>query len=113
MAKQIPYKVYLSEEEMPKTWYNIKAQMKTQHAPFINPATQQPCTKADLTPVDSAVDIDRLGEQHFTVAAHLLNKLFYAAFIVHDLFFVFPFVTGNDLYSPVQKGKLTQPCFDY
>ena len=51
MAKQIPYKVYLTEEEMPKTWYNVKAHMKTQHAPFINPATQQPCTKADLTPV--------------------------------------------------------------
>ena len=51
MAKQIPYKVYLTEEEMPKTWYNVKAHMKTQHAPFVNPATQQPCTKADLTPV--------------------------------------------------------------
>ena len=51
MARQIPYKVYLTEEEMPKTWYNVKAHMKTQHAPFINPATQQPCTKSDLTPV--------------------------------------------------------------
>ncbi len=51
MAKKIPYKVYLTEEEMPKTWYNMKAHMKTQHAPFINPATQKPCTMSDLTPV--------------------------------------------------------------
>ncbi len=51
MAKQIPYKVYLTEEEMPEAWYNVKARMKTQHAPFLNPATQKPCGKSDLTPV--------------------------------------------------------------
>lgn len=50
-TKQIPYKIYLSEEEMPKAWYNVKAHMKTQHPPFIDPATQQPCTASDLAPV--------------------------------------------------------------
>lgn len=50
-TKQIPYKIYLSEEEMPKAWYNVKAHMKTQHPPFIDPATQQPCTASGLTPV--------------------------------------------------------------
>ena len=57
-AKQIPYKIYLTEEEMPKYWYNVKAHMKEQHAPFINPATQKPCTKADLQPVfcDECID---------------------------------------------------------
>ncbi|MGN1078037.1 MAG: TrpB-like pyridoxal phosphate-dependent enzyme [Candidatus Gallimonas sp.] len=57
-AKQIPYKMYLTEEEMPKYWYNVKAHMKEQHAPFINPATQKPCTKADLQPVfcDECID---------------------------------------------------------
>lgn len=48
---KIPYKIYLSEEEMPKAWYNVKAHMKTQHPPFINPATQKPCTAEDLSPV--------------------------------------------------------------
>ncbi len=47
----IPYKIYLTEEEMPKAWYNIKADMKEQHEPFINPATGKPCTKEDLLPV--------------------------------------------------------------
>ena len=50
-TKQIPYKIYLSEEEMPKAWYNVKAHMKTQHPPFIDPATQQPCTASGLAPV--------------------------------------------------------------
>ncbi len=57
-TKNIPYKIYLSEEEMPEYWYNVKAHMKNQHPPFINPATQQPCTKADLRPVfcDECID---------------------------------------------------------
>lgn len=47
----IPYKMYLTEAEMPKFWYNIKPSMKRQHAPFLNPATLQPCTKAELSQV--------------------------------------------------------------
>ena len=50
-TKKIPYKIYLSEEEMPKAWYNVKAHMKTQHPPFIDPATQRPCTASGLAPV--------------------------------------------------------------
>ena len=45
---KIPYKMYLTEKELPKFWYNVKAHMKGGHAPFINPATQKPCTKEDL-----------------------------------------------------------------
>lgn len=57
MDKSIPYKTYLAESELPKYWYNIKARMDA-HDPFINPATQKPCTKSDLTKVfcDECVD---------------------------------------------------------
>ena len=52
MAEQkIPYKIYLSEEEMPKVWYNVRADMKTKPAPLVNPATGKPCTADDLRPV--------------------------------------------------------------
>ena len=52
MAEQkIPYKIYLSEEEMPKAWYNVRADMKTKPAPLVNPATGEPCTADDLRPV--------------------------------------------------------------
>ena len=48
---KIPYKTYLSEDELPKAWYNLRADMKTDHRPMLNPATLQPCTVADLEPV--------------------------------------------------------------
>ena len=51
MAKNIPYKIYLSEEEMPKVWYNMKPHMRTQHPPFVDPATQQPASRAQLEQV--------------------------------------------------------------
>ena len=55
---KIPYKIYLSEDEMPKQWYNIKADMKTQPAPFLNPATLKPVTADDLKQIfcEDAVD---------------------------------------------------------
>ena len=47
-TKKIPTKIYLSEDELPKYWYNLRADMKEKHEPFLNPATLQPCTAADL-----------------------------------------------------------------
>ena len=49
--KNIPYKIYLSESEMPKAWMNVKAYMPEQHDPFLNPATGKPCTAEDLEAV--------------------------------------------------------------
>ena len=49
--KVIPYKIYLEESEMPKTWYNVRADMKEKPAPLVNPATMKPVTEADLAPV--------------------------------------------------------------
>ncbi|MEG1535848.1 MAG: TrpB-like pyridoxal phosphate-dependent enzyme [Clostridia bacterium] len=51
ITKKIPYKIYLEEDEMPKQWLNMKAFMPEQHDPFLNPATLQPITAADLEKV--------------------------------------------------------------
>ena len=51
MSNKIPYKTYLSEQEMPKHWLNLKAFMKEQHAPFLNPSTGAPCTAEELEAV--------------------------------------------------------------
>ena len=51
MKEKIPYKIYLTEEEMPKKWYNVKADMKEQHEPFLNPATGKPVTAEELKPI--------------------------------------------------------------
>ncbi len=48
---KIPYKIFLDENEMPKTWHNVRAAMKELPDPFINPATGKPCTAEDLKSV--------------------------------------------------------------
>lgn len=49
--KEIPYKIYLEEKEMPASWYNVRADMKKKPAPLLNPATLKPCTAKDLETV--------------------------------------------------------------
>ena len=51
MAKEIPYKIYLTEEEMPQNWYNVRADMKNKPAPLLNPGTGEPMGYEDLRPV--------------------------------------------------------------
>ena len=46
-----PYKIYLEENEIPKFWYNVRADMKTKPAPLLNPGTLKPMTAEDLAPV--------------------------------------------------------------
>ena len=46
--KKIPYKIYLEESEMPKEWYNVRADMKNKPAPLLNPATLKPMTAEEL-----------------------------------------------------------------
>lgn len=49
--KQIPYKIYLEENEIPKQWYNVRADMINKPAPLLNPATLERMTVEDLKPV--------------------------------------------------------------
>lgn len=46
---KIPYKIYLTEDEMPKKWLNLRAFMKNKPEPIINPGTKQPCTLDELS----------------------------------------------------------------
>ena len=45
---KIPYKIYLEENEMPKQYYNVRADMKKKPAPLLNPGTLQPMTAQEL-----------------------------------------------------------------
>ena len=51
MANKIPTRIYLAEEEIPKYWYNILADMKEKPDPILHPGTLKPVTAADLEPV--------------------------------------------------------------
>ncbi len=44
----IPYKTYLDESEMPKQWYNLRADMKNKPAPLLNPGTGEPIKLEEL-----------------------------------------------------------------
>ena len=44
-------KTYLKEDELPKAWYNVRADMKKKPAPLLNPGTGKPVTFEDLQPV--------------------------------------------------------------
>lgn len=50
-TEKIPYKIYLTEDEMPKTWYNLRADMKNKPAPLLNPGTGLPMTAEELSQV--------------------------------------------------------------
>ena len=49
--ENIPYKIYLNESEMPKAWYNLRADMKQKPAPLLNPGTHQPMKAEELAGV--------------------------------------------------------------
>ena len=51
MSKEIPYKIYLEESELPKAWYNLRADMKEKPAPLLDPKTHAPATLDMLSQV--------------------------------------------------------------
>jgi len=51
MARKIPTRIYLNEEEMPESWYNLRADMKEKPDPMLHPGTLKPVSAEDLEPV--------------------------------------------------------------
>ncbi len=51
MKKEIPYKIYLEESELPKYWCNLRAFMQEKPAPLLNPQTQAPMTLEELSEI--------------------------------------------------------------
>ena len=48
---KVPYRFYLTEEQLPKQWYNLRADMKSQPDALLNPVTLQPVKEEDLYPI--------------------------------------------------------------
>lgn len=48
---KVPYRFYLTEEQLPKQWYNLRADMKSQPDALLNPVTLQPIKEEDLYPI--------------------------------------------------------------
>ena len=47
-TREIPYKIYLEESEMPRDWYNVRADMTKKPAPLLDPTTNKPITPEAL-----------------------------------------------------------------
>ena len=62
---KIPYKIYLSEEEMPRTWYNLRADMKNKPAPLLNPGTGRPMTAEELEGLTQREFRQKYGDRAF------------------------------------------------
>ncbi len=51
MSRKVPKRVFLTEDQMPTRWYNVRADMKEMHEPYIHPGKMQPVELEDLLPV--------------------------------------------------------------
>ena len=51
MYSDVPYKIYLDENEIPGQWYNVRADMKNKVAPLIHPGTHQPLSAEEMEPI--------------------------------------------------------------
>ena len=49
--KRIPTRLFLTEDELPRSWYNINAIVPEVHEPMLNPETLKPCTVEELDEV--------------------------------------------------------------
>ncbi len=91
MKENIPYKIYLSEAEMPTQWYNVRADMKTKPAPLLNPGTGKPLTAAEMEPIFCkeliAQELDN-DTKWFDIPEEVLNfyKMFRPSPLVHAKF---------------------------
>ncbi len=89
--KNVPYKIYLGEEEMPTRWYNVRADMKVKPAPLLNPGTGQPLTAAEMEPIFCkelvAQELDN-DTRWFDIPEEVLNfyKMFRPSPLVHAKF---------------------------
>ena len=50
-TEKVPYKIYLNEDQLPKNWYNVRADMTKKQPPLVNPGTGKPMAPEELTPV--------------------------------------------------------------
>ena len=86
MEQTIPYKIYLEEQEMPKQWYNVRADMKKKPAPILNPQTLKPVTVDEL----SAIFCTELAKQEPSLTAYgkFLRWLRHASLLrlIHNVF---------------------------
>jgi len=65
----IPYKTYLTEESLPRQWYNLRADMPQLPDPMLHPGTHQPIQAEDMFPIFS----EELCRQEFDTTNRFID----------------------------------------
>lgn len=74
--KQIPYKIMLSEKDIPKRWYNIMADMKRLPPPPLSAATKKPVTQSELEAIfpSEVIKQEMSTERYIDIPADVMEK---------------------------------------
>ena len=74
--KKTPVRVYLTEDELPKQWYNIQADMPNPIKPYLNPMTKEQVTPADLAPLFpmALIEQEMSTERFIDIPEEVLEK---------------------------------------
>ena len=51
MQKKIPHRLYLTEDQLPREWFNLRSAMPAQPDPMLNPGTLEPVREEELYPI--------------------------------------------------------------
>ncbi|MBI5249638.1 MAG: TrpB-like pyridoxal phosphate-dependent enzyme [Desulfomonile tiedjei] len=74
----MPIKIFLNEDEMPRQWYNIAADMPNPMQPPLHPGTHQPIGPQDLAPVFpmNLIEQEVSQERWIDIPEEVRDKLF-------------------------------------
>ena len=76
--RTVPYKMFLTEEELPTHFYNVRADMAKKPEPLLNPGTLEPLTAAELSGIFCeelvAQELDDDKELHLDEGNHGMNQ---------------------------------------
>ena len=102
MNKEIPYKIYLEESELPKAWLNLRAFMKDKPEPLLSPKTLRPMTKEELSEIFceelATQELDDKSKQIEIPQEMQAFFLLFLFFVVPKLL-IFPLLTQHNLFD--------------
>lgn len=75
-TNHIPYRVYLSEKELPECWYNVRADLNNL-SPYLNPMTKKPVIPEDMLAIFPMTLIEQeMSDERFIAIPDEVRELY-------------------------------------
>lgn len=75
-TSHVPYRIYLSEKELPESWYNIRAELPNL-SPYLNPTTKNPVVPDDMKAIFPASLLEQeLSNERFIEIPEEVRELY-------------------------------------